>query len=143
MSFVCFRIPFQFLNLSVPLFCILKSDPRVFTKKEKKELVTICHRFTTLKHSSVLPYAFTEHGVAMLASVLRSERAVKISIIIIKTFVRLRRIIVTHKELGLKLSQLEGKIEKHDTEIKTIFEAIRQLMTPPEKTKRRIGFKKN
>ncbi len=113
------------------------------TKKEKKELVTICHRFTTLKHSSVLPHAFTEHGVAMLASVLRSERAVKISIIIIKTFVRLRRIIATHKKLGLKLSQLEGKIEKHDTEIKTIFEAIRQLMAPPEKTKRRIGFKKN
>ena len=112
------------------------------TREEKDELVTICHRFKTMKHSSTLPYAFTEHGVAMLASVLKSEKAVKISIVINKAFVRLRRFIATHKELAHKLSELERKIEKHDAEIKAIFDVIRQLMTPSEKPKRKIGFHK-
>jgi len=93
-----------------------------------------------MKHSTAFPYAFTEHGVAMLASVLKSERAVKISIIIVKTFVKLREIISTHKELAYKLTELERKIEKHDTDIKDIFEAIRRLMKPTEEPKRRIGF---
>ena len=112
------------------------------TREEKDELVTICHRLKTMKHSSTLPYAFTEHGVAMLASVLKSEKAVKISIVIIKAFVRLRQILSTHKELAHKLSQLERKIEKHDVEIKAIFDAIRELMTPPKKPRKRIGFYK-
>lgn len=111
------------------------------TLKEKDELVQICHRFDSMKHSTSLPYVFTEHGVAMLSSVLNSERAIRINIAIIKTFVKLREIISTHKELAHKLSELESKIEKHDTEIQAIFEAIRQLMTPPpEKPKPRIGF---
>lgn len=112
------------------------------TREEKDELVTICHRFKTMKHSSTLPYAFTEHGVAMLASVLKSEKAVKISIVIIKAFVRLRRFLATHKELAHKLSELERKIAKHDEDIQAIFYAIKQLMTPPEKPKRKIGFHK-
>ncbi len=112
------------------------------TPDEKKELVTICHRFKTMKHSSAMPYAFTEHGVAMLASVLKSERAVKISINIIKTFVKLREILSTHKELAHKLKKLERKFENHDEEIHVIFEAIRQLMEPPETKKRKIGFKR-
>ena len=94
-----------------------------------------------MKHSSFLPFAFTEHGVAMLASVLNSERAVKISISIVKTFVRLREIISTHKEFANQLNQLERKIEKHDMEIQVIFEAIRQMMVLPEKSKKKIGFK--
>lgn len=111
------------------------------TNKEKVELVQICHRFETMKHSTSMPYAFTEHGVAMLSSVLNSERAIKISTIIIKTFVKLREIISTHKELARKLKELESKLEKHDADIGTIFEAIRQLMTtPPEPPKRKIGF---
>jgi phage regulator Rha-like protein len=110
------------------------------TIKERNQLVTICHRFKTMKHSSSLPYAFTEHGVAMLASVLKSDRAVKISINIIKAFVKLREILSTHKELAHKLAQLERKIEKHDEEIRLIFDAIRQLMIPPEPKRRRIGF---
>lgn len=108
--------------------------------KEKNELVTNCHRFKTLKHSTVLPYAFNEHGVAMLASVLKSERAVKISINIIKVFVKLREVLSTHKELAKKLDRIEGKIQRHDKEIYSIFEAIRQLMAPPEKSCRKIGF---
>ena len=123
----------------------IKRFPQEFmfplTKEERNELVAICNRFKTMKHSSVLPYAFTEHGVAMLASVLNSERAIKISIIIIKTFVKLREILSTHKELVYKLRELESKIEKHDVKIQEILDAIRQLMKPPEETKKNIGFR--
>ncbi len=110
------------------------------TPNEKNELVANWHRFASLKHSSAPPYAFTEHGVAMLSTVLNSDRAVQMSILIIKAFVRLRELLSTHKELAQKLSDLECKIEKHDAEIQAIFEAIRQLLTPPEKPKREIGF---
>ena len=111
------------------------------TTDERNELVQICHRFETMKHSNSMPYAFTEHGVAMLSSVLNSKRSIKINILIIKTFVKLREVIITHKELAHKLKELEGKFEKHDTEILMIFDAIRQLMTPaPEPPKRKIGF---
>jgi phage regulator Rha-like protein len=110
------------------------------TRIEKNELVTNWHRFRILKHATSLPHVFTEHGVAMLASVLNSKRAIKLSICIIETFVRLRQILSTHKELAHKLEQLEHKTEKHDAEIQAIFEAIRQLMTPPDKPKRKIGF---
>jgi len=88
-----------------------------------------------------LPYAFTEQGVAMLSSVLRSERAIQVNIAIMRAFVRLRQIFSTHKELAYKLAELERKIEKHDEEIKAIFEAIRRLMMSPQKPKRKIGFK--
>ncbi len=87
-----------------------------------------------------LPRAFTEQGVSMLSSVLRSKRAILVNIAIMRTFVKLREILSTHKELAHKLSQLERKIERHDEEIKTIFDAIRQLMAPPEKPRRQIGF---
>ena len=111
---------------------------------EKNELVTNWHRFQPLKHSSVLPYVFTEHGVVMLASVLNSERAVRISIIIVKTFVKLREILATHKKFAGKLTGLERKLGKHDKSIKALFEAVRRLMLVPEtKTKRIItGFGK-
>ncbi|MBI3009325.1 MAG: ORF6N domain-containing protein, partial [Candidatus Omnitrophica bacterium] len=71
-----------------------------------------------------LPYAFTEQGVAMLSSVLNSKRAIQVNVAIMRAFVKLREILSTHKELAYKLGQLERKIEKHDEEIKTIFEAI-------------------
>jgi len=91
-----------------------------------------------------LPYAFTEQGVAMLSGVLHSRRAVQVNIAIMRAFVKLRQIISTHKELAHKLSELERKTEKHDTEIQSIFMAIRQLMAPsPEPPKRRIGFKQD
>jgi phage regulator Rha-like protein len=94
------------------------------------------------RHPKYSPYAFTEHGVAMLASVLNSQRAIKISISIIKAFVKLRQILSTHKELAGKLSELERKVEKHDIEIKAVFDAIRQMMIEEEKPKPRIGFQK-
>jgi len=88
-----------------------------------------------------LPYAFTEQGVAMLSSVLNSPRAIQMNIAIMRAFVKLREILSTHKELALKLKQLETKVERHDDEIHAIFEAIRQLMEPPPPPpKRPIGF---
>ncbi|MDI6765983.1 MAG: ORF6N domain-containing protein [Bacteroidota bacterium] len=111
------------------------------TKREKHELVTNWHRFSTLKHSSVLPYVFTEHGVAMLATVLKSERAVCMSILIIKAFVHLRELITSHKELAEKFKLLEERIDQHDEQIKAIIETIRHLLEPPVKSKRPIGFR--
>ena len=86
------------------------------------------------------PYAFTEQGVAMLSSVLNSERAVQVNIAIMRTFVKLRQMLSAHRGLIQKLDQLEQKVEGHDEKIHSIFEAIRRLMADPEKPKRRIGF---
>ena len=87
-----------------------------------------------------LPFAFTEQGIAMLSSVLRSERAVQVNIAIMRAFVKLREILSTHKELAQKLKELEYKIETHDEQITAIFEAINQLLAPPPTPKRKIGF---
>ena len=88
------------------------------------------------------PYAFTEQGVAMLSSVLNSERAIQVNIAIMRAFVRLKAVLSTHKELAHKLKELENKIEKHDADIKSIFDAIRQLMAPPPaKTRVITGFR--
>ena len=84
-----------------------------------------------------LPYAFTEQGVAMLSSVLNSERAIKVNIEIMRTFVRLRRMLASHADLARKLDALE---KKYDAQFKMVFDAIRELMRPPETKKRPIGF---
>ena len=90
------------------------------------------------------PYAFTEQGVAMLSSVLNSERAIHVNIAIMRAFVKLKQILSMNKELAYKLTELEHKIEKHDEDIQAIFEAIRQLMAPPPiKPKPQIGFHSN
>ena len=86
------------------------------------------------------PYAFTEQGVAMLSSVLNSERAVKVNIAIIRAFVKLRQALETNRELAHKFSELEKRVGKYDEEIGAILEAIRQLMAPSEKPRREIGF---
>lgn len=87
-----------------------------------------------------LPYAFTEQGVAMLSSVLNSERAVKVNIAIMRAFVRLREALETNRELAGKFAELEKRVGKHDAAISAILEAIRQLMAPPEHPHREIGF---
>ena len=89
------------------------------------------------KHSKYLPYAFTEQGVAMLSSVLRSKRAVQVNIAIMRTFVRLREMLLSNADLARKLKALE---KKYDTQFKVVFDAIRELMTPPEPPRRQIGF---
>ena len=88
-----------------------------------------------------LPYAFTEHGAIMAANVLNSPRAVQMSVFVVRAFVRLRQMIGAHSEMAAKLAELERKVASHDGNIRALFEAIRQLMTPPApKTKRPIGF---
>jgi ORF6N domain-containing protein len=88
-----------------------------------------------------LPYVFTEHGVAMLSSVLNSDRAVQVNIAMMRAFVRLRQMIATHKELAHKIDQLEKKFAEHDSQLESVFQAIRDLIEPPvTPTKRRIGF---
>ncbi len=101
-------------------------------------------QFTALKQGQnikYLPYVFTEQGVAMLSSVLNSEKAIQVNILIMRAFTKLREIILTHKELDEKIEVLENKYAEHDQTIKTIFEAIKQLLEPPEpKEKKIIGF---
>lgn len=103
-------------------------------------------QFATLKrgrghHRKYLPYVFTEHGAIMAAAVLDSERAVQVSIYVVRAFVRLREILSSNKELTRKLNELERKLATHDHAITELIEAIRHLMTPSEtKKKRPIGF---
>ena len=104
-----------------------------------------CLRFQigTLKrgqHFKYLPRVFTQEGVSMLSGVLRSPRAVQVNIAIMRVFVRLRETLALHKELARKLAELERKIEGHDAGIHTLFEAIRQLTTPPAEPRPEIGF---
>jgi hypothetical protein len=83
------------------------------------------------------PYAFTEHGILMLSSVLKSERAIQVNIAIMRAFVRLRQMLATNANLERRLNELE---RKYDSQFKVVFEAIRQLMASPEKQRKKIGF---
>ncbi len=87
-----------------------------------------------------LPYVFTEQGVAMLSSVLRSTRAIQANIAIMRAFVRLRELLTTNKDMARKLAEME---KKYDAQFKVVFDAIRELMTPPTPPRRRIGFHRN
>ena len=104
--------------------------------RSRSQIVTL-KRGQNVKY---VPYAFTEQGIAMLSSVLRSNTAIQVNIAIMRAFVRLREILLTHKDLMHKLEELERKYETHDRQIHGIFEAIRQVMSPEPKSKRRIGF---
>lgn len=86
------------------------------------------------------PMAFTEQGVAMLSSVLKSESAIEVNILIMRAFVKLREIISTHKNVADKLKELENKFKDHDDQITQIIQVINQLITPPDPPKKRIGF---
>ena len=86
------------------------------------------------------PYAFTEQGVAMLSSILNSERAVQVNIAIMRAFVRLREILTTHRDLAEKIGDLEKKYRQHDVKIDSVFDAIREMLQPPLSPRRRIGF---
>jgi hypothetical protein len=110
------------------------------TPDEKIEVVANCDHLGKLKFSSSLPYAFTEHGALMLGNVLKSSRAVEVSLLIVRTFVQIREMLSTHKELAVKLEELERKVSSHDQAIAGLIDAIRQLMTPPAQKKRGIGF---
>jgi hypothetical protein len=108
-----------------------------------KEAEALSFHFGSLKrgqHFKYLPRVFTQEGVAMLSSVLRSPRAIQVNIAIMRVFVRLRETLALHKELAHKLAELERKIEGHDASIRTLFNAIRELAATPAKPRGEIGF---
>jgi phage regulator Rha-like protein len=110
----------------------------------KDEYESLRSQNATLKqgaHTKYLPYAFTEHGVLMLANVLKSGRAIEMSIKIIDVFVKLREMLLTHTDILLKLEILEKQVVQNSDEIRTIFEALKQLLNPPQEPRKRIGFK--
>ncbi|MDQ5893125.1 MAG: hypothetical protein QG640_136 [Patescibacteria group bacterium] len=109
--------------------------------KEKEEVVTICDHLQKLKFSPNLPYAFTEHGVAMLSSVLKSRQAVHMSIFIVRAFIKMRESLETYKDLALKIGEIEvAQIHDHAM-LKNVHNAVKHLLEPPLKTKEKIGFR--
>lgn len=141
--------------LSGDLAVFYDVEPRALAQAVKRNLdrfpddfmfVLTAEEWQNLKSQNVIsswggvrstPMAFTEQGVAMLSSVLRSKRAVQVNIQIMRTFVQMRRVLAEHKELASKLDTLE---KKYDAQFKVVFDAIRQMMNPPLEKKRKIGF---
>ncbi|SEA51912.1 ORF6N domain-containing protein [Arachidicoccus rhizosphaerae] len=110
-----------------------------------EEFEALRSQIVTLKkgrgqHSKYLPMVFSESGVAMLSSVLSSELAIKVNIQIIRIFNKMREMWLTHKDILLKLEELENKVSGHDREIQVIFEYLKELLNPPQPPRRRIGF---
>lgn len=111
------------------------------TSTERDEVVAKCVHLSKLKFSPSLPYVFTEHGAIMAATVLNSERAVAVSVFVVRAFVKLREIATTTRELEVKLIELEQRIGGHDEQIKKLVMAIHQLMLPPQPVKKqKMGF---
>ena len=118
--------------------------------KEKNELVTICDRFTNLKHSVYLPFAFTENGVSMLSSVLNSETAIQINIKIMRAFTRMRQLAIQSSDLRKVIGNIEKRLDGHDREIQIAFDTLKSLLGPPAPkklpkeyspgSKKRMGF---
>jgi ORF6N domain len=111
------------------------------TSEEKNEVVTNCDHLRKLKFSPVLPAAFTEHGAIMAATVLNSDRAIRMSLYVVRAFLKLREMLNSQKEFARKLEELERKFAEHDEKFRIVFQSIRQLMQPtPVPPRRRIGF---
>ena len=135
-----YQVPTKVLNQTVKRN--MKRFPSDFmfklTGTETKEVVTDCDHLSFLKFSPYFPYAFTEQGVAMLSSVLNSERAVLVNVHIMRAFVNIRRVAITYVGLKRKIEEMENK---YDAQFSIVFEAIKKLLDPPpEPPKRRIGF---
>jgi len=111
------------------------------TEKEVETMVSQNAIPSKRQLGGYLPYAFTEHGVLMLANVLKSQRAITMSIRIIEIFVKLREVLLTHKDILLKLEQLETRVVRQDGDIKLIFKYLRELLNPKAEPMRKIGFK--
>jgi len=114
------------------------------TSPEKTELVANCDHLARLRFGRALPYAFTEHGAIMAASVLNSRRAIDVSLFIVRAFVKLRRVFSEHQALAGRLDELERKLADHDSQILAVVQAIKALLGPGAVPKRRqIGFQPN
>lgn len=143
---VLYGVPVKTLNQAVRRNLARFPSDFMFQLDPEESREALRSQFVTLKktknrrgrHRKYLPYVFTEQGVAMLSSVLNSERAIRVNIQIMRIFVRLREMIGAHKDLAQKLDELE---RKYDSRFKLVFEAIRELMMPRQKAKDRIGFK--
>ncbi len=113
------------------------------TEEEKAEVVANCDHLKVLKYSPNLPFAFTEHGAVMLASILNSETAIEVNIQVIRVFTKMREMVLTNKDILLQLEKIEKKLTDHDEDIALIFKYLKQLLNPPQSPRRKIGFKKN
>ena len=112
------------------------------TEEEKEDVVANCDHLKSLKFSPNLPYAFTEHGAVMLASVLSSERAIEVNIQIVRVFTKMRELLLTHKDILLQLEKIEKKLTGHDEDIQLIFQYFKQLLNPQQPPRRKIGFRR-
>ena len=115
------------------------------TPQDKAEVVKNCDHLTKLKFSKTLPFAFTEHGTIQAANVLASPQAIEMGVYVVRAFVKLRELLAGNKELALKLAELESRVERkletHNQAVAGLVDAIRELMRPPEPSKKRpIGF---
>lgn len=115
------------------------------SRHEKDELVANCDRFANLKHSSSMPYAFTEHGAMMTANILNSEKAIDVSVFIVRAFVRIREMLETSTKFAAKLKELEDRMDMHDENTIVVMSTLRKLLKDstvkaPSPSKRKIGF---
>jgi len=115
----------------------------VLTREEKAEVIADCAHLHNLKFSRSMPTAFTEHGAIMAANVLNSDRAVAMSVLVVRAFVRLRRTVEAHRELAERLAEIERRVGVHDKALAGLLEAIHRLIEPPpeEEERPRIGFR--
>ena len=135
-----YRVPTKSLNLAVKRNADRFPEDFMFQLTDDEVAGLRFHSETSKRGRGgrrYLPYAFTEQGVAMLSSVLRSSRAVQVNIAIMRTFVRLREMLLSNADLARKLADLENK---YDAQFKVVFDAIRELMLPPDPPRRKIGF---
>jgi hypothetical protein len=142
-----YGVPVKRLNEQVKRNIERFPDDFAFTLTEE-EHEALRSQIATLKagrgeHRKYLPRAFTEHGALMAASVLSSPKAVEMSILVVRTFVRLRQILASNRQLAAKLDQLERRMAAHDKNIVALFQAVRSLMAVPDKPRRKIGFSKD
>ncbi|WP_343702660.1 ORF6N domain-containing protein [Chitinophaga sp.] len=139
-----YSVPTKRLNEQVKRNLIRFPEDFMFqlTADEKEEVVAKCDHLKNIKFSSHLPYVFTEHGVVMLASVLNSDQAIAVNVQIVRMFVQMREALLMHKDVLLRLEQLEKRVTVHDGQIELIFKHLRQLLSYPAEPRVRIGFRR-
>jgi hypothetical protein len=111
------------------------------SQNEKARLIKTYEHLNRLKYSPNLPFVFTEHGAVMLASVLNSERAIEVNVQIVRVFIRMREMLITHKDILSKLRKVEMKAVRQDDDIKLIFKYLKELFNPSREPRRKIGFR--
>jgi phage regulator Rha-like protein len=112
-------------------------------ESEKDKVVANCDHLQNIKYSPYLPYVFTEHGTVMLANILNSDRAIQVSIRIVEIYIKMRKNILTNKDLLLKMEQLEKKVGHQDEKIVLVFNYLKKFIDVHDKPRKRVGFKQN